>query len=256
MIVCGVENISRHYGEEPVFAGLSFRIEEGERIGIVGPNGAGKTTLLRVLARLDAPDTGTLAFSADVRVGLLAQIPDFPPGRTLLAEVHQAMSHLVAWHDGMLEAGSRMAEASDDSQRSKAAKRYDHYQELLRHHGGYDFDYRIDEVLTGLGFDKADYGRDLATFSGGQQSRVLLAKLLLQAPDLMILDEPTNHLDFETTEWLEDFLNRQQAAIVLVSHDRYFLDKTITKVFELHGGRLSFYVGGYHAYVEQRAERQ
>ncbi|MFO0949427.1 MAG: ABC-F family ATP-binding cassette domain-containing protein [Planctomycetota bacterium] len=255
MIVCRAEKIARHYTSEPVFVDLDFQIQSGERIGLVGPNGAGKTTLIRLLNRQDQQDGGLLHFHPDASVALLAQFADFPPGQTLVAEVRAAMDHLEEWYRLMLEAGEQIAKIDEPIERGRWAKRYDQYQELLLQHGGYEFNHRIEEVLFGLGFAKVDFHRPLDTFSGGQRNRVLLAKLLLKSPDLMLLDEPTNHLDIETTEWLEDYLCKQSAAMVIVSHDRYFLDRTINKIFELHAGQLTQYPGNYHEYVKLREER-
>lgn len=255
MIICHAENLSRHYGPDPVFENLAFQIQEGERIGLVGPNGAGKSTLLRVMAGVDPPDTGFFRVHPSARVAMLRQFPEFAPDQTLAGEARRAMAHLIQWHEDMLIAGQGMADAGDADERTRWGKRYDELAELLRRHGGYDFDHRIEDVLFGLGFEAADFDRRLATFSGGQQNRVLLGQLLLTAPDLMLLDEPTNHLDIDATEWLENYLRRQSASLVIVSHDRYFLERTTTKIFELSGGEISVYAGAYSAYVRQRAER-
>ena len=254
MIVVQANQISRHYTASPVFDGVTFQVELGDRIGLVGPNGAGKTTLLRCLQKLDVPETGSLSFHPSASVASLAQFPDFPPGRVLIEEVRSAMSHLQGWYDEMLAAGERMAEGGAVAE--KAGKDYDRLQQLLLTHGGFDFDYRIGEVLSGLGFREQDYDRPLETFSGGQQSRVLLAQLLLRAPDLMLLDEPTNHLDIDTTEWLESYLSRQESAMIVVSHDRYFLDRVVNRIWELHAGSLNVYPGNYAGYVALREEKQ
>lgn len=255
MIICRADAISRHYTSAPIFSDLSLQVESGERIGLVGPNGAGKSTLLRVLERREPPDSGVIHFHPEVSVAMLGQFRDYAPGETLRNEVRKAMRHLEDWYSALLEAGEKMASAPPN-EIEKYARRYDHYQELLRTHGGYEFDHRVEEVLFGLHFSAVDFDRPLDTFSGGQQSRVELAKLLLSAPDLMLLDEPTNHLDIDTTEWLEDYLSRQPMSMVIVSHDRYFLDKTVNKIWEIHRGKLSVYSGNYQAYTKQRKERQ
>jgi ATP-binding cassette subfamily F protein 3 len=256
MIVCRLDHVSRHYATETIFDDLSCQVELGDRIGLVGPNGAGKTTMLRLMAGTDQPDTGRVIFQPSVQVAYLRQFRDLPPGKTLGQEARQAMKHLEDWYAEMVEAGERMGSAPTPEERKRAAQIYDNRQELLRQHGGYDFDHRIEEVLLGLGFTKDQFDRDVATLSGGQQSRVLLAQLLLQSPDLMLLDEPTNHLDIATTQWLEEYLVRQQIAVVVVSHDRMFLDNTVNKIFELQAGKLSVYPGNYSQYAELRAERQ
>lgn len=256
MTICRVDNISRYYSEKPVFEGVSFQIEAGERIGLVGPNGAGKTTLLRLLLGSETQSSGSIFRRSDSSVALLSQFNEFSPQRSLYAEAHDAMGHLEQWYRDMVSAGEAMAAATDDLERDRWARRYNECHDLLDHHGGFQFQHRIEEVLFGLGFAIDDFERPLSTFSGGQQSRVMLAKLLLGAPDLLLLDEPTNHLDIETTEWLEQYLTRQEAAMVIVSHDRYFLDKVVNKVYELFRARLTIYPGSYQAYVQQRQDRQ
>jgi ATP-binding cassette, subfamily F, member 3 len=250
------EAISRHYAQTPIFDDMNFAIHDGERIGLVGPNGAGKTTLMQVLAKNVPPDAGTLRWAPESTSALLRQIAEFPPGRTLIEEAHSAMAHLERAHAEMIEAGERIAAASDDADRAVWSEVFDLRQEYLNHHGGWEFGHRIEEVLFGLGFSSGDFERPLETFSGGQRNRVLLAELLLASPDLMLLDEPTNHLDVETIEWLEAYLARQEAAMVIVSHDRYFLDRTIKKVWEMHAGRLTVYPGDYSSYSKLRTERQ
>ena len=256
MIVCRLDRVSRHYATETIFDDLSCQVELGDRVGLVGPNGAGKTTMLRLFAGEDNPDTGRVILHPNCRVAYLRQFRDLPQGRTLAEEARQAMKHLEDWYHEMVAAGEAMGSAATPEERKRASHLYDEKQELLRQHGGYDFDHRIEDVLFGLGFTKDQFDRDVATLSGGQQSRVLLAQLLLQSPDLMLLDEPTNHLDIATTQWLEEYLSRQQIGMIIVSHDRMFLDKTINKVFELQGGQLSIYPGNYSQYSELRAERQ
>lgn len=256
MIVCRLEAVSRHYATETIFTDVSCQIGLGDRIGLVGPNGAGKTTLLRVLAGEDPPDTGKVHWMGEASIAYLRQHRDVTPGNTLLQEVRSGMAHLERWYEEMVQAGHQMAEVSDPDEHRRAAKVYDDRQELLHRHGGFDFEHRVEEVLFGLGFREDQFEQDIATMSGGQQSRALLARMLLNSPDLLLMDEPTNHLDIAGTEWLEAYLVRQQMAMVIVSHDRMFLDKTVTKIFEILGGRLSEYPGNYSTYAALRGERQ
>ncbi|HJT78301.1 MAG TPA: ABC-F family ATP-binding cassette domain-containing protein, partial [Gemmataceae bacterium] len=214
-----------------------------------------KTTALRILAGLDRPDEGDVRLHAGARASLLQQKPEFAPGRTLFAEARSALDELLAAHDDMVRTAEALAKARDEAEHKALADRYDRLNELLRHHDAYIVDHRIEQVLDGLGFRREDYDRPVETFSGGQQSRLMLAKLLLSGPDVMLLDEPSNHLDIDTTRWLEDYLVRQPQAMLIVSHDRYFLDRVVTKVFELHGGRITSYPGNYKAYVRLRQER-
>ncbi len=162
---------------------------------------------------------------------------------------------LLAAHDDLVQTADELAHATDAQQRKMLADRYDRLNEMLRQYDAYNVDHRVEEVLDGLGFRKADYDRPVETFSGGQQSRVMLAKLLLAAPDVMLLDEPSNHLDIAATRWLEDYLARQPEAMLIVSHDRYFLDKVVTKVFEMNGGDIDSYPGNFQAYWRLRRER-
>jgi ATP-binding cassette subfamily F protein 3 len=255
MLLLSCSRLTRGFDEGPLFQDVGFELQAGERVGLVGPNGAGKTTLLRLLAGLDRPDDGTVRLHAGARVALLRQQPEFAAGRTLFAEARSALDELLAAHDDMIRAAEALSKATDEAEHKTLAARYDRLNELLHHHDAYIVEHRIEEVLDGLGFRPDDYDRPVETFSGGQQSRLMLAKLLLSSPDVMLLDEPSNHLDIDTTRWLEDYLIRQPEAMLIVSHDRYFLDRVVTRVFELHGGGISSYPGNYKAYVRLRQER-
>ena len=255
MLLASASGLGRQYSGDPIFNGLGFDVRAGERIGLVGPNGAGKTTLMRLLAKLDRPDYGTLNVRAGIRVSLLLQQPDFAPGQTLMDVARSGLASLVELQHELEEAAIELSEAEDDAAREVATRRYEQVQDAIEHQDAYSIDHRIEEVLGGLGFGPVDFGRDAATFSGGQQSRLMLAKLLLEAPDLMLLDEPSNHLDIATTEWLESYLARQPVAMVVVSHDRYFLDSVVTKIWELHFGGVEVYPGNYSQYWKLREER-
>lgn len=255
MLLLSCNGLERGFDEGPLFTNVGFELFSGERVGLVGPNGIGKTTLMKILAGLDRPDTGEVRRHAGARVALLRQVPEFAEGRTLFAEAKSALDELIAAHDDMIRTAEALAKATDEAERKSLAARYDRLAELLSHHDAYQIDHQIEEVLDGLGFRKEDYDRPLNTFSGGQQSRVMLAKLLLAAPDVMLLDEPNNHLDIDTTRWLEDYLTRQAEAMLIVSHDRYFLDKVVTKVFEMHRNRINVYPGNFKQYWRLKDER-
>jgi ATP-binding cassette, subfamily F, member 3 len=255
MLLLSCSDLSRAFDAEPLFRNVGFELQAGERVGLVGPNGVGKTTLLRILAGLDRPDTGEARLHAGARVALLRQQPDFVPGRTLFDEARTALNELLAAQDDMIRTAEALALTTDESQRRNLAARYDRLHELLSHHDAFTVDHRIDQVLAGLGFLREDYTRSVDTFSGGQQSRLMLAKLLLAAPDIMLLDEPNNHLDIDTTRWLENYLARQPEGMLIVSHDRYFLDRVVTRVFELHFNRIHSYPGNFKQYWRLRQER-
>jgi ATP-binding cassette subfamily F protein 3 len=266
MILVTAHGLGRQFAGDPVFQDLKLEIRAGERIGLVGPNGAGKTTLLRILARHDQADYGNLYVRPGIRVSLLKQEPDFAPDATLMGVARSGLGSLVDLQRELEEAAQEIAAAEDDDERRRATRRYDELNDRIQHQDAYSVDHRVEEVLSGLGFAPNDYERPVRTFSGGQQSRLMLAKLLLESPDLMLLDEPSNHLDIETTAWLENYLARQTIAMVVVSHDRYFLDKVVTKVWELHEGKIEAYPGNYSQYwllrsekakvLERQAERQ
>jgi ATP-binding cassette subfamily F protein 3 len=255
MLLLSCSKLSRGFDADPLFENVAFELHAGERVGLVGPNGAGKTTLMRILAGLDRPDDGEVRLHAGARVALLRQQPDFAPDRTLFAEARSALDELLAAHDDMVRTAEELAQATDENERRSLAARYDRLHELLHHHEAFNVDYRIRQVLEGLGFTPDDYHRPVNTFSGGQQSRLMLAKLLLSAPDVMLLDEPSNHLDIDTTRWLEEYLSQQPEAMLIVSHDRYFLDRVVNKVFELHARRITAYPGNFKQYWRLRQER-
>jgi ATP-binding cassette subfamily F protein 3 len=255
MLLLSCSQLSRGFDEGPLFEDIGFELSGGDRVGLVGPNGVGKTTLLRLLAGLDRPDDGEVRLHAGARVALLRQQPEFAPGSTLFEEARSGLDELVAAHDDMVRTAEALAKTTDESERRTLATRYERLNDLLHHHDAYNVDHRVEQVLEGLGFREADYERPVETFSGGQQSRLMLAKLLLAAPDVMLLDEPSNHLDIDATGWLEDYLSKQHEAMLIVSHDRYFLDKVVTKTFEMSGRRITFYPGNFQQYWRLRHER-
>src|SRR5438094_2496636 len=255
MLLLSCSGLVRGFDEGPLFEDIGFELYAGERVGLVGPNGVGKTTLLRLLAGLDQPDDGQVRFHAGARAALLRQQPEYAAGRSLFDEARAALDELLAAHDDMVRTAEALAAATDEAERRVLAARYERLNELLRHHDAYNVDHRVERILDGLGFARADYDRPIETFSGGQQSRLMLAKLLLAAPDVLLLDEPSNHLDIDATRWLEEYLVEQSEAMLIVSHDRYFLDRVVTKMFELHSGRLTSYPGNYQDYWRLRRER-
>lgn len=255
MILVSANGLGRQFAGDPVFSELKFEIRTGERIGLVGPNGAGKTTLMRILAAQDKPDYGSLYSRSGIRISLLRQHPDFTADETLMSVARSGLASVLELQRELEEAAQELGEAEDDTERERATRRYAEIHDRLEHQDAYSVDHRVEEILTGLGFPTSDFGRQARTFSGGQQSRLMLAKLLLENPDLMLLDEPSNHLDIETTSWLESYLARQAVAMVVVSHDRYFLDKVVNRIWELHDGQISAYPGNYSQYWKLRGER-
>jgi ATP-binding cassette subfamily F protein 3 len=255
MILISAKELGRQYSGDPIFNDLDFEVRAGERIGLVGTNGAGKTTLIKLLAKLDKPDYGSLFVRPGIRVSLLKQQPELAPGQTMIEVVKSGLASLIELQRELEEAAQEMSEAEDEADRLRAGRRYDELHEQIQHQDAYSVDHRVEEILSGLGFKESETTRAAETFSGGQQSRMMLAKLLLESPDLMLLDEPSNHLDIATTEWLESYLARQPVAMIVVSHDRYFLDKVVTKIWELQDGQITAYPGNYSQYWKLRAEK-
>lgn len=254
MLLLSVQNLARQFGSEPVFRGLSFSIYGGDRVGLVGANGAGKTTLLRLLVDQDQPDVGSVRRHGDATVGLLEQEPKFAVGRTVFEEAGAALAPLQRMHDEMIAAAAMLGQ-TDGAQRRALERKYDHLAERLHSLGAYHLDHRIERILEGLGFETEQFTQPVEKLSGGEQCRLMLAQLLLAAPDVLLMDEPSNHLDIDATRWLEEWLTSLPQGMLLVSHDRYFLDRVATKIFEMNGGRIEEYTGNFSAYQQQRTER-
>ncbi|MGD0898401.1 MAG: ATP-binding cassette domain-containing protein, partial [Thermoguttaceae bacterium] len=255
MIFLDVADIKKHFGPEPVLDGLSLQVRPGERIGLVGPNGSGKTTLLRILAGKEEPDSGRVGRHPSLHLGYLEQQPEWEPGRTLWDEAQTALAGLIAMDEEAVAVAEEMAESTEPAEHNRLAARYDHLQHELARRDAYNLDHKIERVLQGLGFRQEGFRQSVDSLSGGEQNRLMLAKLLLSEPNLMLLDEPSNHLDIEGTEWLETFLLESSAAMVLVSHDRCFLDRVTNRTFELFRGTVDSYTGNFSAYWRQKAER-
>ena len=241
---------SKAYGEQVLLRDVSWRVGDGDRVGLVGPNGSGKTTLLKILAGLVPADAGKVVLAKRKRVGYLPQEGLRLEGRTVSGEVRTAFADLLRLRREQEEVAERLAAAPDQPE---LVARYGELEEEWQRRGGYEMDTRISEVLSGLGFAAGDQERPVETFSQGWQMRIALAKLLVEANDLVLLDEPTNYLDIEARTWLLGFLARHRGGLVLVAHDRYFLDSVVTRITEIGLGRLGNYPGTYSRYETQRA---
>jgi ATP-binding cassette subfamily F protein 3 len=255
MSLVSASHVSKSYGAQDVFEGVSFAIPHQAKIALVGPNGSGKTTLLRLIAGREIPTSGEIHRSRRARLAYLPQRADpfFDEGSTLWESMLEVFAHLLQQAAELERLEAAMA---DPSGRDEALQKYGRALEAFERAGGYAYEHRIEQVLSGLGFAEADFRRPMGQLSGGQQTRALLARLLLQEPDLLLLDEPTNHLDLEGVEWLEGYLASWKGAVVVVAHDRAFLDASVEQVWELAWGHLEQYRGGYSEYVAQRAERR
>jgi ATP-binding cassette subfamily F protein 3 len=256
VIQLSARSLTRQFDRDPVFRSVTFDVRRGERIGLVGPNGCGKTTLMQILAGRDDADSGQVERPSSVRIALLEQQPEFAPGHSLVAEVRSGLAHLYALQHEADELGHRLAEPHDETESARLHLRFDEVHQELDRLDAYHIEHRVEEVLQGLGFEEADYERELSTFSGGQQNRAILGRMLLTAPDVMLLDEPTNHLDIKSTEWLEDFLAKSPQSMIVVSHDRYFLDRVTNRTLELKPDGVDDYPGNFSTYRRLREERQ
>jgi len=255
MILFQVDSIQKHYGPEPVLDGVTFELRPGERVGLAGPNGTGKTTLMRILADKEEADAGSIVRHPTLHVGYLEQQPEWEPGRTLIDEAKSALAGLMAMEEELISVAEELGHCDDPLEHKRLADRYDHLQHEMQSRDAYNLDHKIERVLDGLRFRRDTFNQPVESLSGGEQNRLMLAKLLLAEPNVMLLDEPSNHLDIEATEWLESFLAESAAAMLLVSHDRYFLDRVTNRTLELFQGTVDSYTGNFSAYWTQKAER-
>jgi len=251
-------NLSKSFGALDIFAGLSVSVPEGARIAIVGPNGIGKTTLLRVIAGLEPPSVGTVHRMRGLTIGYLPQESIIESANTLWDECLVAFAGLLAQRDELAALEAQMADtqkAAEADRTRETLERYGALQAEFEHAGGYTYELRIRQVLGGLGFSADQYDMRLSHLSGGQRTRALLARLLLESPKILILDEPTNHLDTVAVEWLESYIQEWDGAVLVVSHDRYLLDKVCNTTWEMSGAGVEAYRGNYSHYLRQRQER-
>ena len=251
-----ISNLHKAFGDRVLFDKVSWQLQPGQRIGLCGPNGAGKTTLLKMLSGEVEADAGEIARPNDLTVGYLPQDGLTHAGRTLYDETSRAFEPLLALQAELGELETKLGDTRlSQSEHDAALDRYSEVQTAFQDGDGYGIEAKVDAVLRGLGFEAADFGKPTETFSGGWQMRIALAKLLLRRPRLLLLDEPTNHLDLEARNWLEEFLIDYPDAVVLVSHDRYFLDSVVTEIAEVGLRTLTEFRGTYSAYLTEREAR-
>ncbi|MFJ7934195.1 ribosomal protection-like ABC-F family protein [Sporosarcina sp. NPDC096371] len=252
-MICTIQQISKMLGGNTIFENLSLDIKTGDKLGVVGRNGSGKTTLFKLIAGAERPDSGALHFKKGTKIGYLAQIPSFAKETTGLDVLNSAFEELKAMQAKMAQLEVELATPQHDDM-SKLLHQYGDLQEEFARRDGYAIDSEIDKVVNGLQL-QAFVGRSFGQLSGGEQTKIMLGKLLLTKPDLLLLDEPTNHLDLFAVEWLEEYLTEYQGTVVIVSHDRYFLDCVVTKVADLEEGELHLYYGNYSAFLQEKEQR-
>ena len=249
-----LSEIYKSYGTQDVLRGLSLQINPNEKVGLVGRNGAGKSTVFRMISGDEAPDNGDVVKARDVKMGFLAQHVEFETGLTVHEAALSAFEILVKIEHEMRLLEEKMADAGDDL--DAVLEKYSDLQHEFEREGGFEYAARAESILQGLGFDKAMWNQTVENLSGGQKNRLGMARLLLAKPDVLMLDEPTNHLDVNAVEWLEEFLQSYDAAYVVISHDRYFLDRTCRKIFEIEHGKAVSYTGNYSDFLIEREERR
>lgn len=255
LMILNVMNISKSYGVRTLFADASFRVNEKDRIALVGPNGAGKTTMMNILAGHDVPDSGQIVYAKNTTLGFLEQESIEMDGKSVIDEVMTSVADVAAMGDKLAEIELAL-ENSNQQDHERLLEEYGRLRTRYEARDGYNIESLARRVLFGLGFHEEDMERSTDEFSGGWQMRIALSKLLLSQPDVLLLDEPTNHLDLESVRWLENFLRSYDGAVLVVSHDRAFMDGMVNNVMEIANGKLEFYTGNYSAYQRQRVERR
>ena len=252
MIDISVKDLVKSFdSERNVLDGISFDVQAGERVGLLGKNGAGKTTLFKILTGELDYNSGEIAFAAGKKVGLISQIPVYPEGYTVEDVLRTAFRQLECIKEQMQALEARMTDHTPQD----VLQRYDELLNRYTAGGGYDTDTETDKICNGLAITAAQRGQAFASLSGGEKTRVNLARLLLEKTEILLLDEPTNHLDMNSVEWLEDYIEKFKGTVLTISHDRYFLDRVVSRIVEIHDGKAEFYSGNYSFYVQEKQAR-
>lgn len=254
MIVCSVQQIEKNYGGTKLFENITFEIKEGDRVGFVGRNGCGKSTILKMIAGVETIDEGAIHIKKGAAIGLLSQIPDFTDGITVYECLQSAFSHMVELKERLDKLEHSMATDINESSLARSIEQYGEVQEQFERLGGYEMDSTIMKIANGLMLDLM-LDKRFVSLSGGEKTKVCLGVLLLQKPDLLLLDEPTNHLDIGAVEWLEGFLEDYDGTVLIVSHDRFFLDRTVKRILDLDDGEIFVYEGNYSEFVQAKEKR-
>lgn len=250
-----VDKIEKSFGARTLFTGATLQLNAGERYALVGPNGAGKTTLLKIIMGIDSPDAGTVTFAKDANVGYLEQETKLAGDTSIIQEVMDAAIEIRSMGERAEELQLKIAEAGESGKVPQAMlDEYGHVQDRFERLGGYELESNARQILAGLGFKPTDFDQPCSEFSGGWQMRIALAKLFLRHPDVLLLDEPTNHLDLESVQWLRGFISAYEGAVLIVSHDRAFMDACVDHVAALENRRITTYTGNYSSYLKQRED--
>lgn len=257
MILLQTQKVARHFGAEILFDDVTLEIKEAARVGLVGRNGAGKSTLLHIISGQEEPDAGRVNKKRDLTIGYLDQHTGLESTRTIWEEMLTVFESVIQLEKEMRQLEAKMSDPSlleDQGQYQELLKRYDIMQESFKQQNGYGYESEIRSVLHGFRFYEEDFSMPISQLSGGQKTRLALAQLLLEKKDLLVLDEPTNHLDIDTLAWLEKYLLSYTGALLIVSHDRYFLDKVVNEIYEVSNGKVQHFTGNYSNYLKLKAE--
>lgn len=254
MIILNCSNISLSFGEQKILEDVTFSIQAADKIGIVGVNGAGKSTLLKIISGIIKPDSGEISLSSSCKIGYLAQGNGLNLSVSIWDEVESVFSDIINMEKRISQLHEKISIEKEQNKLSSLMKEYDSITDRYSRSGGYEYKSRIRGVLRGLGFEDNQFDSKISTLSGGQRTRLSLAKLLLTEPDILLLDEPTNHLDLGALEWLEEFLKSYKKCVIVISHDRYFLDVVTNKIMELENCKSAVYSGNYSDYVMKKEE--
>ena len=255
MILLQANNVMRRFGADVLFHDINLQIQEHGRTALVGRNGAGKTTLLKMIAGITSPDEGTISKSKDLTIGYLAQDQGLDSQNSIWAELDLVFAPLHKMEKQIHQLEDQLASLDPATKEFQlTTEKYSQLQAEFKKRGGFEYESRMRGILKGFGFGEADYQTAINSLSGGQKTKLALAKILLQSPDLLILDEPTNHLDMNVLAWLEDYLKSYQGALLVVSHDRYFLDRVVSDIYDLDNHTLRHYTGNYTQFMQHKQE--
>lgn len=255
MILLQANNVMRRFGADVLFHDINLQIQEHGRTALVGRNGAGKTTLLKMIAGITSPDEGTISKSKDLTIGYLAQDQGLDSQNSIWAELDLVFAPLHKMEKQIHQLENQLASLDPATKEFQlTTEKYSQLQSAFKKQGGFEYESRMRGILKGFGFEEADYQTAINSLSGGQKTKLALAKILLQSPDLLILDEPTNHLDMNVLAWLEDYLKSYQGALLVVSHDRYFLDRVVSDIYDLDNHTLRHYTGNYTQFMQHKQE--
>lgn len=251
MILLHGNQLTKSYATDPIFKDISIEIQHNDRIALIGKNGAGKSTLMKILAQIESYDSGDLSIKKQCKIGYLSQTFDYTENETVRQSMKSVFKDTLEIKDQLDE----LTYTISINPTEENLKQFESVQSKFEALDGYSIDHKIESIITGLGFNKSDLDQKIASFSGGQKTRLSLAKLLLTSPDILMLDEPTNHLDMDTVDWLEQYLIRYEGALLIISHDRYFLDKIVNKTYHMTFNRLDKYHGNYSTYLKEKQLR-